>query len=111
MLFSVEQAFVGRDERRVPLKMPAWEARVTYAMPATPANPPSNSRRTQSEECFVYSSFISKYLGTTFKPTPVTVTNLSQQKSDASKPFTNISIFLFCMIFLYLSVYLFIYII
>ena len=109
MLFSVEQAFVGRDERRVPLKMPAWEARVTYAMPATPANPPSNSRRTQSEECFVYSSFISKYLGTTFKPTPVTVTNLSQQKSDASKPFTNISIFLFCMIFLYLSAYLFIY--
>ena len=81
MLFSVEQAFVGRDERRVPLKMPAWEARVTYAMPATPANPPLNSRRTQSEECFVYSSFISKYLGTTFKPTPVTVTNLSQQKS------------------------------
>ena len=24
MLFSVEQAFVGRDERRAPLKTPAW---------------------------------------------------------------------------------------
>ena len=27
MLFLVEQAFVGRDEMRAPLKMPAWEAR------------------------------------------------------------------------------------
>ena len=26
MLFSVEQAFVGRDEKRAPLKMPTWEA-------------------------------------------------------------------------------------
>ena len=26
MLFSVEQAFVGRDEKRPPLKTPAWEA-------------------------------------------------------------------------------------
>ena len=26
MLFSVEQAFVGRDEKRVPRKTPAWEA-------------------------------------------------------------------------------------
>ena len=26
MLFSVEQAFVGRDEKRAPLKMPEWEA-------------------------------------------------------------------------------------
>ena len=26
MLFSVEQAFVLRDERRAPLKAPAWEA-------------------------------------------------------------------------------------
>ena len=26
MLFSVEQAFVGRDEERAPLKTPAWEA-------------------------------------------------------------------------------------
>ena len=23
---TVEQAFVGRDEKRAPLKMPAWEA-------------------------------------------------------------------------------------
>ena len=26
MLSSVEQVFVGRDERRAPLKMPSWEA-------------------------------------------------------------------------------------
>ena len=26
MLFSVEQAFVERDEKRAPLKTPAWEA-------------------------------------------------------------------------------------
>ena len=28
MLFSVEQAFVGRDEKRAPLKTPEWEANV-----------------------------------------------------------------------------------
>ena len=28
MLFSVEQAFVGREEIRAPLKSPAWEARL-----------------------------------------------------------------------------------
>ena len=28
MLFSVEQALVGRDEKRAPLKTPAWEASV-----------------------------------------------------------------------------------
>ena len=28
MLFSVEQAFVGRDEKRAPLKTPAWEANI-----------------------------------------------------------------------------------
>ena len=27
MLFSLEQAFVGRDEKRAPLKTPAWEAK------------------------------------------------------------------------------------
>ena len=31
MLFSVEQAFVGRDEKRAPLKTPAWEARLFKA--------------------------------------------------------------------------------
>ena len=30
MLFSVEQAFVGRDEKRAPLKTPAWEALFHY---------------------------------------------------------------------------------
>ena len=29
MLFSVEQAVVGREEIRAPLKTPAWEARST----------------------------------------------------------------------------------
>ena len=29
MLSSVEQAFVGRDEKRAPLKMPAWQANIT----------------------------------------------------------------------------------
>ena len=28
MLSLVEQAFVGRDEKRAPLKTPAWEASV-----------------------------------------------------------------------------------
>ena len=27
MLFLVEQAFVGKDEKRAPLKMSAWQAR------------------------------------------------------------------------------------
>ena len=30
MLSSVEQAFVGREEIRAPLKTPAWEARVLF---------------------------------------------------------------------------------
>ena len=29
MLFSVEQAFVGREEIRAPLKMPAGEAKLS----------------------------------------------------------------------------------
>ena len=28
MLFSTEQAFVGRDEKRAPLKTRAWEAKL-----------------------------------------------------------------------------------
>ena len=32
MLFLVEQAFVGRDEKRAPLKMPAWEAILYVAL-------------------------------------------------------------------------------
>ena len=31
MLFSVEQAFVGRDETQASLKMPAWEASLPLA--------------------------------------------------------------------------------
>ena len=33
MLSSVEQAFVGREEIRAPLKTPAWEARLLAAVP------------------------------------------------------------------------------
>ena len=36
MLFSVEQAFVGRDEKRTPLKTPAWEA--THDPPIGPSS-------------------------------------------------------------------------
>ena len=32
MMSSVEQSFVGRDERRAPLKTPVWEA-TTYKAP------------------------------------------------------------------------------
>ena len=32
MLSSVEQAFVGREEIRAPLKTPAWEAKVRYVL-------------------------------------------------------------------------------
>ena len=31
MLFPAEQAFVGRDEKRAPLKTPAWEAKSKLA--------------------------------------------------------------------------------
>ena len=30
MLSLLEQAFVGRDEKRAPLKTPAWEARLLF---------------------------------------------------------------------------------
>ena len=33
MLYSVEQAFVGRDERPAPLKTPAWEANAPHDCP------------------------------------------------------------------------------
>ena len=32
MVFSVEQAFVGRDEKRAPLKTPAWEAKIRHTV-------------------------------------------------------------------------------
>ena len=32
MLFSVEQAFVWRDEKLAPLKRPVWEAGKLYAI-------------------------------------------------------------------------------
>ena len=35
MLFPAEQAFVGRDEKRAPLKTPAWEASIVAAEKVT----------------------------------------------------------------------------
>ena len=37
MLSSVEQAFVGRDEKRASLKTPAWEARVDPTQAISPS--------------------------------------------------------------------------
>ena len=39
MLSSGEQAFVGRDEMRAPLKMPAWEAIKFWALCQLSVNP------------------------------------------------------------------------
>ena len=39
MLSSVEQAFVGRDEKRAPPKTPAWEASLIWAYPRQPRKP------------------------------------------------------------------------
>ena len=39
MLFSVEQAFVGREEIRAPLKTPAWEANKTLVGSKCSYNP------------------------------------------------------------------------
>ena len=36
MLFSVEQAFVGKEEIRAPLKTPAWEAKKMVEQPVLP---------------------------------------------------------------------------
>ena len=38
MLFSVEQAFVGREEIRAPLKMPAGEAKVSAILSKSGSN-------------------------------------------------------------------------
>ena len=35
MLSSVEQVFVGRDEKQAPLKTPAWEAMIIPAIKKT----------------------------------------------------------------------------
>ena len=43
MLFSVEQAFVGRDEKRAPLKTPAWEASLSLAKQISYAGRPVRS--------------------------------------------------------------------
>ena len=39
MLFSVEQAFVGRDEKRALLKTPAWEATINPDKSSPPPHP------------------------------------------------------------------------
>ena len=40
MLSLLEQAFVGRDEKRAPLKTPAWEARLLFDQKNKGAPPP-----------------------------------------------------------------------
>ena len=45
MLFSVEQAFVGREEIRAPLKTPAWEATSTPVIGGNPRPLLSGERR------------------------------------------------------------------
>ena len=39
MLFSVEQAFVGKDEKRAPLKTPSWEAKGYLELIVSPTMP------------------------------------------------------------------------
>ena len=39
MLFSVEQAFVGKDEKRAPLKTPVWEAKGYLELIVSPTMP------------------------------------------------------------------------
>ena len=39
MLFSVEQAFVGKDEKRAPLKTLAWEAKGYLKLIVSPTMP------------------------------------------------------------------------
>ena len=43
MLSSLEQAFVGRDEKRAPLKTPAWEARHLFDQKIRGRPPPGPS--------------------------------------------------------------------
>jgi len=45
MLFPVEQAFVGRDEKRAPLKRPAWEATIYEVRIADLSKRLKNERR------------------------------------------------------------------
>ena len=43
MLFSVEQAFVGREEIRAPLKTPAWEVMLEQVEPVLVGTVPNRS--------------------------------------------------------------------
>ena len=57
MLFSVEQAFVGRDEIRAPLKTPAWEAMWSVDLRDLEISIILDTLRTfftrRKEECFI----------------------------------------------------------
>ena len=57
MLLSVEQAFVGRDEIRAPLKPPAWEAMWSVDLRDLEISIILDTLRTfftrRKEECFI----------------------------------------------------------
>ena len=57
MLLSVEQAFVGRDEIRAPLKTPAWEAMWSVDLRDLEISIILDTLRTlftrRKEECFI----------------------------------------------------------
>jgi len=54
MLFSVEQVFLGRDEIRAPLKMPALEGSSKGSSPTYPTRPPKEAGRTGDEQEVVF---------------------------------------------------------
>ena len=68
MLFSVEQAFVGKDEKRAPLKTPAWEA--TIVETTNPFPPKSITKlnivsKVSPLNCFVLLSKLTRELHST----------------------------------------------
>ena len=68
MLFSVEQAFVGRDEIQAPLKTPAWEARFCEHLNDCSSNftcqvarPSEDQARNGNESTLISSHFFTRY--------------------------------------------------
>ena len=63
MLFSVEQAFVGREEIRAPLKTPAWEAILERARKNIICISNANKARTSPGLFKAYVSLVSNEIG------------------------------------------------
>ena len=53
MSFSVEQAFVGRDEIRALLKTPAWEAMKVWDVEHAQQSPTASESRGQRLSAFI----------------------------------------------------------